>query len=368
MRNSKNLLIATGITGGHFYPAISFARAYLENHPDVHIDVLLPKKETAFPLDSYKNLFQFHHISIQAFPRSLSMSMLLYPWLFLQAFVKTFSFIKKKRPFAVVSFGSYGSIPAVIAAWLMRIPVVVHEQNRIFGWANLASSFFAKVVAISFPETLGFAPRHKITCTGYPIRQEILNAVKQEAFDGKSYNPFRILVLGGSQGSRAINQLIFDFISCLNPAEKARITILHVTGQKDFKMVSEQCRVFNLEYQAFPFHDDIKQLFSIAHFVIARAGAGTIFEMAAFGLPGFFIPYPYAYSHQFKNAQYVASLGGAWVESEETVTGVKIKETIWRVLDDAELYQSMASKVRKLHQVNADKNIVGLVDGCLKRQ
>ncbi len=363
-RDRETVLIATGITGGHFFPAISFAEAFKKSYPGFEIWFVLGKKNAPFNLKPYREEFQFEFISVEPLPKLFSWRLFPFCIGYIKSLFKTARLLAKLKPSAMVSFGSYSTFPSVFLAWFFRIPIIIHEQNRVFGWANQVSAYFAKWITTSFPETKGRVPRSKIQYVGFPIRQSmrLQNAVLQ---DNARSGLRRILILGGSQGSHVLNEMIFSFFSQLSTEEKERIAVIHITGEKDFNSVSERYANANIAHEVYSFVREMGPCYRRAHVVIARAGAGTIFELAVFGLPAILVPYPFAYAHQFHNAACVMESGGGLLITENDLKIFNIKRTIFDLLFNEERRKTMEEQIRRFDVPDAAEKLVHVVGKIL---
>jgi UDP-N-acetylglucosamine--N-acetylmuramyl-(pentapeptide) pyrophosphoryl-undecaprenol N-acetylglucosamine transferase len=239
----------------------------------------------------------------------------------IQSFFKLFFL----APDLIFSKGGYGSFPVVLAGWFLRIPIFIHESDIDPGLTNSLLARFAKKIFVSFEKTERFPPR-KMILMGNPLRKEILTGTLEEAaelFRLTGEKPV-ILILGGSQGAQRVNDLILAIL----PNLLGQFELLHQTGEKNFAKVRAEAEVTipkGLEkyYHPFPFfrEEEIKQAYAAANLVIARAGAGLIFEIAAVGKPSILIPLPEAaQGHQVKNAYAFAAKGAAVVLEEENMT------------------------------------------------
>ncbi len=366
MRDCSKILITSGLTGGHFFPAVCFAKAYQKEHPASEIWFLLCKEAIPFDLDRHLQNFHVKTIPIDPFPKAFSMKLFLFLIHYPLSVAATYSFVWKLKPAVVASFGSYGSFPAVLAAWLLRVPIVIHEQNRISGKANQVSAFFARWVTTSFPETSGNLPDKKVRYVGYPIRSELRSIAVRSQSMLRPEKKFYILVLGGSQGSLALNRITLNFFSSLTSAEKNRIAVIHITGKIEFERIRTAYSNMKMEHQVYAFSEEMGKLYSAADLVVARAGAGTIFELAVFGLPSILIPYPFAYGHQSENARYVENLNGAVVIEESKLTLDRFRNGVLDLLQNEEKRRKIKNAVQNLDVINAAERLVYLVDGASK--
>jgi UDP-N-acetylglucosamine--N-acetylmuramyl-(pentapeptide) pyrophosphoryl-undecaprenol N-acetylglucosamine transferase len=291
---------------------------------------------------------------------------LKFPISFLQAIIYVWLFM----PDAVFSKGGPGSLPIVIVGWLYQIPVVIHESDSIPGSANKFSSPFARKIAISFKESKRFFSkkrRKKLVLTGNPIRQKLLFGSRENA--SKFFNLMGgkkvILIIGGSQGAREINMVFIDVI--YKYIEKYEI--IHICGPKNFKETNLLTRGILREeqkrfYHLYPYLDEEKlsDAYMVADMVVSRAGAGTIFEIAAIERPSVIIPLRGgAQDHQAKNAQYFARDGAATVIEETNITPNFVFGRISQVIESEKVSQQMKEACGKFAKPDAAKNIAKII-------
>jgi len=246
------------------------------------------------------------YMSFKSFFQNLIDVFLKIPFGIIHAFFYIFYF----APDVIVGKGGFGSVPAVIAGWILRTPIFLHESDISPSLTNKILSFFALEIFVSFRKTEYFKPS-QMTLVGNPIRIELLEgktSTKEEIkkiFGVTSEKPV-ILIFGGSQGSQRINDRILDIL----PQLLASYEILHQTGTKNFKQVKAESKVMTKEdnrkyYHPFPFfkEEELKKAYRLSDFIISRAGSGAIFEIAAFEKPSILVPLPEsAQNHQVKNA------------------------------------------------------------------
>jgi len=261
-------------------------------------------------------------------------------------------------PNVIFSKGGYGSVPVVIAAWIFRIPVVIHESDTIPGLANKFCSHLAQKIAISFPESAKFfstKKKNKIALTGNPVRTELMGGTLEEAKKvfGLSGLKSVLLILGGSQGAQSIN----DVISNSLPLLISRCEIIHQCGSNNYEEIKRDLNDKQPQgYFLFSFldADQMKQAYAAANLVISRAGAGTIAEIAALGKPSILIPLPNsAADHQLKNAMSYAESGSAMIIDQMNLTPHLFKDRIFSLLDNADLMKQMGENAKKFNPPDA---------------
>lgn len=328
----ESLVIVTGMTGGHFFPALSFAESYLSLHPDFEIHFLIPRENNRFNLEHVSQKIFFHRIPIDPFPRSFSLKLFSFLVHYLRAFAATFKFLFTTKPRILIGFGSYGSFPGVLCAWCLGIPVVLHEQNRVAGWANRFASFFARHVAVSFPDTAGIVARDKIKKVGYPLRREILESAARKADQRSGQGATHVLILGGSQGAQAINEAILAVFDKLSVEEKKKLAVIHITGDAQYSAVLKRYQANGIQHQVFAFSNEMHRWYEQADLVISRSGAGTVFELIEFNLRAILIPYPFAHSHQLTNAKYLEEKKMAVVIEQKELTTDRLQKALFEMM------------------------------------
>lgn len=284
---------------------------------------------------------------------------------FLQSLWIVFAYM----PNVIFSKGGFGSVPVVLAAWLYRIPVLTHESDAIPGLSVKLTSRLSKRIAVSFPSAAEFFPAKKTALVGNPVRAEILAGSKDAAktiFKLLGQKPV-ILILGGSQGAKTINDIISTILNDL--LEKCEI--IHQCGEENYEEIKtlignpraplEATPLTGLAgYHLFPFLDEeqYKNAFAAADLVVSRAGAGTIFEIAACAKPSVLIPLPNsAQDHQKQNAFEYAKTGATLVVQQENLTPNFLKDRVFALLGNPDLLAKMSSAARSFAKPDADSQI-----------
>lgn len=329
--SSQRIAIVAAGTGGHIYPGVAVAAALREIEPAV--EVLFIGSEKGLE----RELVTKAGWQIKIVQRQVGL-----------AFFQALMVLRSFRPRALLSTGGFASLPVVLAAKILGLPVFIQEQNVLPGVTNRYCAKLAKEVFLSWPESLQYL---RGTVTGNPVRPEIINAQRAAAREALHINgPKKVLlIMGGSQGARRINQAVFDSLSSINGE---RWEIFHLIGPRDFGA---------RELPAYPFYHPLAFLYNVgevlaaADLVVSRAGASAIAEFTARGLPMILIPYPYAAErHQELNAAVVEKAGAALVVKNEKLTPAGFIS----ILADAESeLSSMASAASRLARPEAAKLI-----------
>lgn len=297
-----HIIIAGGGTGGHLFPGIALARCFMARHPENR--VLFVGTDREFEV---KTLARegFDHLSIRAAGiKGLGLfSKLKAAFIIPRSVSQSAGIIESFQPDLIIGVGGYSSGPVAVSGRLKGIPVVVQEQNILPGITNRIIGKFARRVHVSFDESLPFFNRKKVRMSGNPVRQTILDARKRrEKRKAESGTPvFTLLVAGGSQGARSINQAMVDALAHI--ADKERLHVIHQTGEADRDAVREAYERHGISAEVAAFFTDMDEKYERADLVICRAGATTLSEITVMGLPSILIPYPFAAdNHQVKNA------------------------------------------------------------------
>ena len=269
------------------------------------------------------------------------------------------------NPDCVLGMGGFVTGPGGIAAKLKGKKLVIHEQNAVPGVTNKLLSAVADHVLEAFPDT--FKKRRKVIATGNPIRDSILNVCKEKKFEDKKQRPLRILVLGGSQGARAINEVFADVVS--DWTNGARPEVIHQTGKKNLddtlSLYQRHGQDAGSGIKVLGFLDNIAENFDWVDLVIGRSGASTVCELAAAGLPSILIPYPYHKDkQQSKNAHWLAAAGAAIVLEQSQLTDVKLKELLIELDNSREKLSVMSSAARGLAALDASDRIAAICLGA----
>ncbi len=361
------VVIAAGGTGGHFYPGLAVAKALI--HEGNSVEFLVRKKDFVIPLLERETI-PFVAISASGLERRLALKNILVPFKLLLGFIESFIFLSRKKPALLLVMGGYLSVPPALAAKLLFIPIILHEQNLKPGLANLLLSFFSEKVAVSFKDS----ERHfkgQAVFTGNPIRPEF-NDLPSRAAAMVSWglDPLKktILVFGGSMGSKPMNTLVVEALSKLTE-HTSQFQILHFTGASDRDRIQQ-------EYSKilFPFHvegycHEMPKAYAAADLVISRSGASTISELLAVKKPAILIPYPYATgAHQSANAQVLGGSGAALVLEEKNLRNGELKYNLKRFMVDPSGLERMKMAYEKLNgnPSEAAGKILSVLQGVVK--
>ena len=322
------IVIAGGGTGGHLFPGIAIAEAFearIAGSRPLFITTGRPIEERVLATGMYATC----RITAAGFKGVGPVGKLKALFKVPAGLIAALLLFIRFRPHAVIGMGAYSAAPVIVAAWMLRIFRVIHEQNRIAGMTNRFLARFANRIYVSFPDTAVGASPEKILFTGNPIRGAIGQAPAQEIPEAGP-KPFSVLILGGSQGAHAINLSVMAALAHLQASEWAtRLRFIHQTGAADCEMVREAYAKAGIEARVEAFFDDMAACYAAADLIICRAGATSVAEAAAAGLPAVFIPYPYAAdNHQYFNAKSLVDGGAAEMIDQEEARGHVLAERI----------------------------------------
>ena len=377
------IVFTGGGTGGHFYPIIAVAQKVNQiiDHENILGAQLYFISNSPYDKEMLvENGLIYEEVSSGKMrtyftPRSLLKNFTdIFKIIFgtIRAIIKMFSIY----PDVVFGKGGYGSFPAILAARLLRVPVVIHESDSAPGRVNKWAGHFAKKIAVSFADAASYFPKEKTAWTGQPIRTEIEHPAQSkealEYFKLESNLPV-VLILGGSQGAELINNTILDAL----PRLIKNYQVIHQTGVRNFKVVKGQAEVAirndknKLRYLAFPFLNPLalKMASGVATVIISRAGS-TLFEIAAWGVPSILIPFTQSNAdHSKKNAFNYARSGACLVVEEMNMTANILSSEIEKIIEDKTAWQIMAKNAKAFHKPDAALKIAHeLVDIALSHE
>ncbi len=352
------LLLTGGGTGGHLFPAVAAAQEFQRQLPATEVLFVGTRRK----IDTGSLAASgYAHDTIVCYglkgksPLQLIKALAILPVSFFQAVM----IIRRFRPDIILGVGGYVTGPVIIAGKFLGIPTLIHEQNSIPGLANRKLGAYVDRVCLSLPGSGGRFSTDKITYTGNPVRRNILELAEKQPGKERSIGKKTILVLGGSQGARAINSMVPEGLQTLSDAFLAKIRIIHQTGEQDFSAVKEHYALRGVEALVRPFFTDMAEIYGQADLLVSRAGATTLAEIAVLGKPAILIPYPFAAdNHQEKNGEYYVRGGGALLFRQSSLTGEVLCENIRQLIDDEERLNTMGIAMKKLAFPNAAENIV----------
>ena len=337
----KCALIMAGGTGGHIFPGLAVAQALRERGWRVHWlgapnsmeSRLVPPK--GFPLET---------VNFSGVRGKGLRTLLALPVRLVRALVQSLQVIRRVQPNVLVGLGGYITLPGGLMGALMGKPLVLHEQNSVAGMANKALAVVARRVFTAFPKVMA-----KGQWVGNPLRTEFLAQPDPDArFAGRS-GPLRLLVVGGSLGARALNTVVPQALALI-PAN-LRPTVVHQSGDKQIEELRGNYAAAGVQAQLTPFIDDTAKAFADADWVICRAGASTVTEIAAVGAAALFVPFPSAVDdHQTHNARFLVDQGGGWLVPQSELTPQLLADMLQNTERSTLLQRGLQAKMMQMTQ------------------
>ncbi len=361
------VLFTGGGSGGHIVPIIAIARELrkIRQKDDIQFSYLGPK-------DNFGSIFLSHegikirHVLAGKVRRYINLKSVLQN-IFDIVFkiplgiIQSFFYIFFLSPDLVFSKGGFGSIPVVIAAKILWVPIFLHESDVVPGVANKFLSRWTSKILVSFPRTEHF-PLNKMVLVGNPVRKEVLGGSKQEAKESFKLNSGKpvVLILGGSQGAQRINDNILEIL----PSLLDSFEVIHQSGENNFQQVKSEAKAVmrgeELSYHLIPFfkEPELRKAYAASDIIIGRAGSGSIFEIAALGKPSILIPLSQsAQNHQVKNAYAYAENGACIVMEETNFTSHFFLERLKTIFANTENIEKMKAKATEFSKPEAANTI-----------
>ena len=365
------IVLTGGGTGGHLFPLVAVARKikaklgpeaeflYIGSGAEIEREVM--EKEGIF----VKN------VQSGKLRRYFSVSNFLDVFKVPFGIIQSLWILLRFMPDAVFSKGGFASVPVVIAAWIYRIPVLIHESDAVAGLANRISAKFSKRIAVSYPSAKKYFPERKTAIIGNPVREDVIGGdpdAGRKRFSLTESKP-TVLVVGGSQGSRSLNEAVVKIL----PELLQKAQVIHQTGKLNYEKVVHLAGEYGVKagregYVPVPFMDDesMKDALAVCDIVVSRSGANAISEIAASRKPAILIPLESAANdHQRMNAYDISRIGGAVVLEESNLGPHLLLHKIEEIVFNKELADSMAEKMGTFYHPDADEVIANGVIGMV---
>jgi len=361
------VMLTGGGTGGHLYPALAVAGLLRKMDPKGEILFV----GTGEGLESRvvpKEGYSFCQIAAGKWPRKISIDGIKSLLSLGKGFIQGLRLIKQFHPDAVLATGGYVSVPLGIAAAVLGVPLILHEQNSVPGMANKLLSRWAEVLFTTFPLDKGsFSSRAKIIHVGLPVRPEILKVRREDGINYFGFKPdhLTVLVTGGSRGARRLNQVLLEvYEEICKDGSFPPLQIIHLTGRTEYQQVCHDMVKKGLTEIKFgkivikPYLEEMEYALAAADLVISRAGAATLAEITARGIPAILIPYPYATgNHQYYNARFLKDRGAAVLIPESELTAKGLFSELKELIVNVQLRERMAEQSSKIGRPQAGEYI-----------
>jgi UDP-N-acetylglucosamine--N-acetylmuramyl-(pentapeptide) pyrophosphoryl-undecaprenol N-acetylglucosamine transferase len=358
------LLLAGGGTGGHVFPAMALAEEVVTRHPDndaVFVGTARGLEARVVPAAG----FPIELIEVRGLKGKGLLDFVRNLVLLPRALFQSIGILRRWRPDVVVGVGGYASGPLVLAAWLLRIPTAVQEQNAVAGLTNRLLGNIVDVAFTAFPETARCFPKRKVIQLGNPIRRELLDNFMHPPA-GRARNA--LLVFGGSQGAHALNMRVIEALPHLADL-RSQLRIVHQTGTRDREQVARGYQAVGFEAEVRDFITDMSGAYAAADLVVCRAGATTLAELTVCRKPSLLIPFPAAAdNHQVVNASSLVDAGAAVMIEERDLTGELLASEIRAILGSPERREAMARAAGRLGSPAAAREIVDVCSDLTERR
>ena len=348
----KTALVMAGGTGGHIFPGLAVAQALRERGWRV---VWLGGVGTAAHPSMESRLvplqgFQFEAIDFSGVRGKGLRPLLMLPWRLLRSCWQSMQVLRRVKPAVVVGLGGYITFPAGLMSVLMGKPLILHEQNSVAGLVNKLLAVLATRVFTAFPNVL-----KKGRWVGNPLRPAFIGGPTPSTRFANRSGPLRLLVVGGSLGARALNDIVPRTLALIPVKERPHV--IHQSGARQIDELRANYAQMGVQAQLTPFIDDTAQAFADADLIICRAGASTVTEIAAVGGAALFVPFPFAVDdHQTRNARFLVEQGAGWLVPQSELS----PEWLAKMLQNTErtMLLERALKAKKLEKTDAAAQIV----------
>ncbi|MDD2545730.1 MAG: undecaprenyldiphospho-muramoylpentapeptide beta-N-acetylglucosaminyltransferase [Burkholderiaceae bacterium] len=341
----RTALIMAGGTGGHIFPGLAVAEALRARGWRVHwLGAPGSMEARLVPAQG----FALETIDFSGVRGKGLATLVRLPWRLLRAFWQALQVVRRVQPDVVVGLGGYISFPGGLMARLCGKPLVLHEQNSVAGMANKVLARVARRVFTAFP---GVFPQGQ--WVGNPLRAAFLQqAAPAERFAGRS-GPLRLLVVGGSLGAKALNEVVPQALALLPADQRPRVT--HQSGAAQIDALRAHYAAAGVQAELTPFIDDTASAFAAADLIVCRAGASTVTEIAAVGAAAVFVPFPFAVDdHQTTNARFLVEAGAGWLVPQTELSPEKLSQMLLKMERPALLERALKAKMMQKTQATSE--------------
>ena len=360
---ARPVILASGGTGGHMFPAVALAGALLgrgytlalfSDARGVRYGAIPPAVAT----------YEIPSASPSGSMARKAMAALA----LLRGTFKARGLFKRLDPAAIVGFGSYASAPTLAAAAFEKRPIVLHEQNAVLGRANRLWARAASAIATSFENVAGTPANKRMVLTGNPVRSDIVDAAGTAYAPPRPGGALNVLILGGSQGARIFSDVVPGAVARLSPDRRARLRLSQQCRPEDLDRVRAAYDALGLKPTLATFFDDVPARLADTHLVVSRSGASTVAELAIAGRPAILVPYKHAMDdHQRANARAFEESGAAWRIDQDDFDSAALAARLNDLLDDPAPLAEAAEKARTLGHADAAERLADLVESVLSK-
>ncbi len=352
------VLLCAGGTGGHLFPAEAVAHELVSRGYRVHLaaDHRVERFAENFPAE------KIHQIRSATLGSKNPVAIAKTVLALVSGYAQSRKLLKQLNPVAVAGFGGYPTVPPLLAASMAGIPTLIHEANAVLGRANRMLSRRVSKVAMGFGEANPVGDK-AIIVTGNPVRPAILAASQKPFPDRAATDRFNLLVFGGSQGAAFFGDVVPKAIAILPQQTRELLHVVQQARPEDKEQVMAAYRKLGVQAIVDSFFGDMASLLSDAHFVVSRAGASTVSELAVVGRPAILVPYPHALDHdQAANAELMARAGGVSIEPQPGLTPERLAAAISEMVADPKKLAIAAENAKKTGKPDATGELAGMIE------
>jgi len=359
-----------GGTGGHLYPCLAVAEHLRQAQPSTEVLFLGARRGLDRPILEREGL-PYELISARPLPYGLSPALPLAAFGLAVGVVQAGQALGRFQPDVVFTTGGYVAASALPAAWMLNVPIVLHDSDALTGRANRLLARLASAVTVAFESAKERLAAYQPVLTGQPVRLPVRGADRGQAARALGVSPEArtLLVTGGSRGARSLNRALLGALGKI--LTWPDVQVLHLCGEAAGDQVSAELRQRGIEpappYHLWPYLHDIPSALACADLVVCRAGSNTVAELAARGLPAIIVPYPHAAAHQEANARPLVEAGAAVLVRDEELTPEALLEHVSAILLNEEKRRTMAAAARSVDHPDAGAEIAAILVQCASR-
>lgn len=353
------VLLCAGGTGGHLFPAEALAHELIARGFEVHLatDERAQRYSGSFPAK------QTHVIASATLSGTNPLALAHAALALWRGYRQALAMLKSLRPLAVVGFGGYPTLPPMWAAIRLGIPALIHDANAVMGRANRLLAKGVRTIAMGFG---GTASGKNVIVTGNPVRPAVLAAAKLGYPKRSASQAFNLLVFGGSQGAQYFSQALPQAVALLAPAQQRVLRIVQQARAEDEAALRSAYATGGINAEIAPFFTDMADRIAKAHFVISRAGASTVSELAVIGRPALLVPYPHALDHdQAMNARTLAEGGGARIVEQRELDPKRLSIILAKAIAEPRGLAEMAEKAKRSGKPDAAARLGDCVERAI---
>ena len=355
------IVLAAGGTGGHIFPAQALARELTARGR--RVDVITDRRGARFDVKAAR--IAWHRVSAGTPTGAGLIGKAMAAARIAVGVVQAFALLRRLAPAAVIGFGGYPSLPTMLAAWLLRRPRAIHEQNAVLGRVNRLLAARVTAIATSFEQTrlLPEAGTAIIRQTGNPVREEVVRLAGQGYHAPDTAGPINLLVFGGSQGAQSLSRVVPAALTLLPQAQRARLQVTQQCREEDLPAVRSAYAEAGIAAELATFFADMPAHLSDSQIIIARAGAGTVGELSVAGRPAILVPYAHAADdHQSANARALVDREAAWLIPEGEFKADSLAALLTDLLAEPRRLAAVAAKAAAAARPDATQRLADLVE------